>query len=113
MFGTIAELEGMIPINMTTSSSPSRDQVIKLLETHSSVLEVLIRSWGIPVPETSTAAYTFLARITLLRTAADVYRRKALEKGEDGSRMAEVYDMQADALQKTISDSPQSIIERD
>ncbi len=111
MFGTIEALEQLVPAKMTSSSSPSRTQVIGLMERHSSLLEVRIRAWGIAVPETATPAYHFLERIVLLRTAADVYRRRAIENGEPQSPMADTYDRQADRLEENMQTAPQSLVE--
>lgn len=113
MFGTITALEGMIPFKATTTSSPTRSQIENMMERHSSVLEVLLRARGVPVPQTATPAYSFLERVVLLRTAADILYRLSMEKGEQDSRIAGLYAQQADQMVQQVEANPQSLIETD
>ncbi len=93
------------------SSSPTRAQVLSLMEMHSEVLTVIIRARGVPVPDTGTSAYKFLTRIVVLKTAADILRRIAMEKGDASSPLADSYERQAIELTEHAINGPAGLIE--
>lgn len=111
MYGTIEDLEAVLATKFTTSSSPTRAQVTSIMETHSEVLNVMLRARGVPVPGTGTSAYKFLTRIVVLLTGADVLRRQAMEAGNPSSPMADIMERTAFALIEQAKDAPQALIE--
>lgn len=111
MLGSVEEVEALLPLRFTSTSSPTREQVEWMLAAHSANLELRLRALGLKVPPPGTSSYAFLSRIVVQLTCADILRRKAVEEGQAVSQMAELMNQDAQEMLKLISAAPQAFAE--
>lgn len=112
MFGSVEQVEELLPFRFTSTSSPTRAQVESLLAAHSAALVLRLRALGVPLPPSGSAAYLALSRIVVLLTACDVLRRRAVEEGQPVSQMAELMRQEAENLTQLVTQAPQAFVER-
>ena len=113
MYGSISDLEGILPWKFTNVSRPTLGQVESMMDRHSATIDSVLASKGITVPieSVNSRAYKFCTQFVLYKTAAEVLRYRALETNDSSAlNLSQFYEQLAAQLLEQATKEPQVFV---